>query len=140
MSTKPAPYHFVPVEPDAAALDAPVLHDSLPCSADSWTGELLCTLTTLTPLLAANDQFEFRHAVPAVKRAFARMAGEQLGSTVTEDDKLGGKKILEPLFAPNGAVLIGGAALKGMVRSGLSALLSAPMERVAVEPLPQQFS
>src|SRR5437588_804442 len=47
-----APYHFVPVSGAAALTAGPVFHDKLDL-AQYATGELRCTLTALTPLLAA---------------------------------------------------------------------------------------
>jgi CRISPR-associated protein (TIGR03986 family) len=123
-----APYHFVPVDADlhAAGSDLPVWHDRLD-PAESWTGQLGFTLTTLTPLLAANEQYEWQSATDEVKAA---------GSGLLAADKHfdEDKTILEPLLQPvdgdePGATLIPGSALKGMIRQSLSALVSAPMER-----------
>lgn len=125
----PAPYHFVPVDPDlyAAGSDLPVWHDRLD-PAESWTGQLGFTLTTLTPLLAANEQYEWQSAADEVQAAGSGLlaAGRRFE---------GDKTILEPLLQPvdgdvPGATLIPGSALKGMIRQSLSALVSAPMERV----------
>jgi len=50
------PYHFVPIPTDGegrvqAVTDAPVFHDG---KEQLFSGELRCTLTAWTPLLAAN--------------------------------------------------------------------------------------
>ncbi|HQO92911.1 MAG TPA: hypothetical protein PLX56_11350, partial [bacterium] len=51
-TSKLNPYHFVPVEVDLAVADSPVWHDgSSNRDEELFTGELLCTMKTLTPLL-----------------------------------------------------------------------------------------
>jgi hypothetical protein len=132
---EPAPYHFVPVEPQDAPDDAPVFHDRLDLG-EKWTGELLCTLTALTPLLAANDQYSWKDARQTLRDEFDKLLRGHFPAgpptPVPEE-----KKFREPLTdtpagaAGPGAVLIPGAAIKGMLRHSLGALLSAPMERVA---------
>ncbi len=129
-----APYHFVPIEPDLAVTDAPVFHNVQQTGGDFWSGELRCTLTALTPLLAGNYQFEYEHLAESVKQAFENLARDRGATGHVKQDK----KVLEPLCLQAldqdrdrpGAVLIAGEALKGMVRGSLQALLSAPMERV----------
>lgn len=130
----PAPYHFVPVQAAAAVTGEPGYHHRLDLTG-LWHGELLCTLTALTPLLAANDQYSWEEATSDVRRPFEQLLRERFrgnppGSIANE------KKFLEPLAdgrrgAGLGPVLIAGAAVKGMIRQSLAALLSAPMERVA---------
>jgi CRISPR-associated protein (TIGR03986 family) len=127
------PFHFVPVLPERAVTDTPVYHGRLDL-AEKWTGEVRCTLTALTPLLAANDQYELKDAEEEVRRGFEGLLRQRLKSTATPEYDPD-KKILVPLFLPGedgkpGPVLLGGAALKGMVRQSMAALLSAPMERV----------
>jgi hypothetical protein len=130
---KPGPYHFVPVWPAVGLNDTPVAHDRLDLGDDALTGELLCTMTALTPLLAANDQYAFEDAERDVQAAFLALVQRQLPGHTPESKK----KILEPLtktpqgHSEPGPVLIAGASLKGMLRQSLGALLSAPMERVA---------
>jgi CRISPR-associated protein (TIGR03986 family) len=143
-NTKPErypPYHFVPVakkqnadEVDAL-LDTPVFHDGT--QKDVYSGELCCTLTALTPLLVANDQYLAKE----VKEANVHDKGVDLPDTWKikslkdkERKKIwvaGDKSVLEPLRLPDGRVLISGASLKGMLRQSMTALLVAPMERVA---------
>jgi hypothetical protein len=130
-----APYHFVPVEPESAVLDGLTPHDVLDVEA-RYSGELHCTLTTLTPLLAANDQYELEQARKDLRQQVeaviaGRFPGRRLPGAIASD-----KKILEPLTDSDpaavepGPVLIAGAAPKGMLRQSLAALLAAPMERV----------
>jgi len=133
------PYHFVPVAKKAdkvdALLDTPVFHDGK--SKDVYSGELRCTLTALTPLLVANDQYQANE----VKEAKVHNNGvdlpdswkiKSLKDKEREDIWVAAdKSVLEPLRLPDGRVLISGASLKGMLRQSISALLVAPMERVA---------
>ncbi len=126
------PYHFVPVEPELAITDAPVFHDVQRIDEEFWSGELCCTLTALTPLIAANYQFEYQAASEKVKSAYRTLLAERgIQDTVAEN-----KNVFEPLGLPSKdgllpeRVLIKGESLKGMVRHVLQALLSAPMERV----------
>ncbi|MCP4698154.1 MAG: TIGR03986 family CRISPR-associated RAMP protein [Gammaproteobacteria bacterium] len=119
-----SPYHFVPIPkkedgmPDSL-METPVLHDGSGEAEKRHSGEILCSLTALTPLLVANDQYEVKAA--KAKKAFQGVSAE--------------KKILEPLRllenGKPGRVVIPGTALKGMLRQSISALLAAPMERVA---------
>jgi CRISPR-associated protein (TIGR03986 family) len=135
------PYHFVPVakKPNAdevdALLDTPVFHDGK--SKNVYSGELQCTLTALTPLLVANDQYP----VSEVKGANVHNNGVDLPNSwkiksLKDKDRkdismAADKSVLEPLRLPDGRVLISGASLKGMLRQSMTALLVAPMERVA---------
>jgi CRISPR-associated protein (TIGR03986 family) len=143
-NTKPErypPYHFVPVakkqnadEVDAL-LDTPVFHDGK--QKEVYSGELRCTLTALTPLLVANDQY----LANEVKEANVHNKGVDLPDTwkvksLKDKDRndiwvAADKSVLEPLRLPDGRVLISGASLKGMLRQSMTALLVAPMERVA---------
>jgi hypothetical protein len=133
-------YRFVPLDPTKAVHARPVLHDAGPhlvvaadaggtsaASERSISGELRCTLRALTPLLAANDQYEAQHVDGAKLdgESVSLPQGWDLGSVTTD------KKILEPLRLSDGRVAIPGSALKGMLRHAVGALLSAPMERVA---------
>ncbi|HRF06888.1 MAG: CRISPR-associated protein [Candidatus Accumulibacter phosphatis] len=111
------PYCFVPVNVQHAATDKPVWHDGNG-GGDLLSGELLCTLTALTPLLPGNDRYD-------VADADSKKLEEWRFT-----DLPGGKKIAEPLRLNDGRVVIPGSALKGMLRHSLGALLSAPMERV----------
>lgn len=111
------PYRFVPVNVQHAATDKPVWHDGNG-GGDLLSGELLCTLTALTPLLPGNDRYKTEEADRG------RLAG--WGFPDLPDDK----QIAEPLRLEDGRVVIPGSALKGMLRHSLGALLSAPMERV----------
>ncbi|MFM9966012.1 MAG: TIGR03986 family CRISPR-associated RAMP protein [Planctomycetaceae bacterium] len=129
-----APYHFVPVVPELAVHDAPVFHDVQQTGVDSWSGELLCELEALTPLIAGHYQFEFENATQSLQDAFRQLAtnrGAPAGDVAAD------KKIIEPftVTSPDATVpdhvLIPGTQLKGMLRQSLQALLAAPMERVA---------
>lgn len=144
-----APYHFVPLDASLAIMDKPVFHDRLDLE-QGFTGELHCTLEALTPLLAANYQYRFRAkeepeapedksaASQAVQDAYHGLVRERHSAWNEQNEPVkDDKSILEPLMMPGsdrsrpGPVLISGAALKGMFRQSMSALLSAPMERVA---------
>jgi len=74
-----APYHFVPVVPAAAVDDQPIYHDTLDL-AERWTGELHCTLTVQTPLLAANDQYAWPKARNDLRDAFEALATGRFGA------------------------------------------------------------
>lgn len=135
MTRRAAPYHFVPADPELAITDAPVFHDTQRTEEDFWSGELHCTLTALTPLLCANDQYAFGE-LPAEPRA--RL--EDYRKKFSQERIDSRKHILEPLTLPldaagenadlPGPVLIPGTAIKGPIRQSLQALLSAPLERV----------
>lgn len=98
----PIPYGFLPIDPAASVHDAPIWRDGR-SDAPRFSGELLITLTALTPLIVGNHQ----HAL---------------------DDK---HSLLVPQMLDDGRVLIGAASLKGMLRAALASLLHAPMERVS---------
>ncbi|MGB9578604.1 MAG: hypothetical protein ACPL3S_04965, partial [Halothiobacillaceae bacterium] len=99
--TGPIPYGFIPVSPQQAVHDAPLWRDGS-SRETRYSGELLITLEALTALIVGNHQHKIN---------------EQRSELVPQmhDDR----------------VLIGAASLKGMLRSVLSSLLDAPMERVA---------
>lgn len=135
------PYHFVPVakKPNVdevdALLDTPVFHDGK--NQNVYSGELCCTLTALTPLLVANDQYNINEVKGAKEHdkgvdlpdawKIKSLKDKERQSIWVKPDK----SVLEPLRLPDGRVLISGASLKGMLRQSISALLTAPMERVA---------
>lgn len=111
------PYGFIPIDPDRAIIDSPVLHDGS-SGGELLSGEILCELEALTPLLPGNS----RYAVKDADRQHLR----QWGFVELPESK----QIAEPLRLPDGRVVIAGSALKGMIRQSLGALTSAPMERV----------
>lgn len=116
---KTRPYAFAPVPSrDELRSRPPIFHDG----ADSKhlvSGELRCELTNLTPLLVGWERITAGELAPPLR--------EKLGQVAD------GKPVLFPLRYPDkdGAVLIPGDSLKGMLRHELGALLGAPMERVA---------
>jgi len=112
-ATAVSPYRFVPIDVAQAATDTPVWHDGAG-SGELLSGELLCTLEALTPLLPGNHRYP-------VSEARALPGWPDLPAK---------KQIVEPLRLADGRVVIAGSALKGMLRHSLGALLSAPMERV----------
>jgi CRISPR-associated protein (TIGR03986 family) len=123
------PYHFVPPYLKNAIIDTQVLHDgSQNHNEERYSGELRCTLTALTPLLVGNDQYEVDTVEYAQRKGdLVTLPKEwQIQRPVKKD-----KKVLEPLRLADGRVAINGAALKGLLRQSLGALLMAPMERVA---------
>lgn len=117
-STTMLPYGFVPINLDHAVHDAPVWHDGSN-GGEFLSGEILCKLEALTPLLPGNMRYKAEDADPQKlhKWGFGKV-----------DQK---KQIAEPLRLPDGHVVIAGSAIKGMIRQSLGALTSAPMERVA---------
>jgi CRISPR-associated protein (TIGR03986 family) len=136
------PYGFVPVRLERAVTEAPVLHDGrLPndCKEeDLVSGELCCTLQTLTPMLAGCHQYEAKdvEGANAVHQNLSGASANDEKPKVRLPQEWGNcevpadKKILEPLLLADGRVAVAGTALKGMLRQSLGALLSAPMERV----------
>jgi hypothetical protein len=115
------PYGFVPIDITRAVADKPVLHDGSGDGSSGGallSGEILCSMETLTPLLPGNIRYPVNEADNAQL--------EQWGFNKLPDDK----RIAEPLRLEDGRIVIAGSALKGMIRMSLSALLSAPMERV----------
>lgn len=100
-SAWPIPYAFTPVLPDLAVTDTPVPHDGSH-EKPLWSGELLVTLTALTPLLVGNHQ-------------------RKLNKTQNQ---------LEPQRLDDGRVVLAATSLKGMLRGALASLLCAPMARV----------
>ncbi|MBF0160053.1 MAG: TIGR03986 family CRISPR-associated RAMP protein [Magnetococcales bacterium] len=109
------PYGFIPINTGIAVTNGPVWHDGT-SGGDLLSGEILCTLTAMTPLLPGNSRYSITDADQNKVKFHA----------VTEQ-----KQVVEPLLLPDGRVVIAGSALKGMIRHSISALLSAPMERVA---------
>jgi len=109
------PYSFWPIDLHNTVKDIPIWHDG---SSDEevYSGELLCTLTALTPLLVGNQRFTVQEAI---------VAELPVTNNVKQE-----KAILEPLRLTDGRVLLTGSSLKGMLRNHLSALLNAPMDRV----------
>ncbi|WP_295447122.1 TIGR03986 family CRISPR-associated RAMP protein [uncultured Thiodictyon sp.] len=112
------PYGFVHIDLGQTVTGAPVWHDGS-SGGDLLSGEILCELEALTPLLPGNMRYEVGHAdrEKLDKHAFGAL-----------DKK---KQVAEPLRLPDGRVVIAGTALKGMIRHSLGALTAAPMERVA---------
>lgn len=100
----PIPYGFLPLDPASGIHDAPLWRDGS-SNEPRFSGELLITLTALTPLVVGNHQQAL--------------------------DEKGKHSLLVPQMLDDGRVLIGAASLKGMLRSALASLLHAPMERVA---------
>lgn len=128
------PYRFVPIPTKGGQVvgvtDTPVFHDGAQAGEGNlWSGELRCAMTALTPLLAANDEYDARYVKGAVQKEKSdkiHLPGSWGIPTPVDPDK----KVLEPLRLPDGRVLISGRSLKGMLRHSLGALLAAPMERV----------
>lgn len=123
------PYVFVPnlVSPGrSTTVDGavePVWHDGANAEQDELlSGELRCTLTTMTPLLVANQQ--------VVWSELSREKVAAIADVVPGGKVDAGKRVLFPLIHRSGAVLLPGEGLKGMVRHSLGALLGSPLERV----------
>ncbi len=111
------PYGFLPIAPDRAITDTPVWHDGS-SGGELLSGEILCELEALTPLLPGNARYKVEDA--------DQQRLQQWGFGKLPKSK----QIAEPLRLPDGRVVIAGSALKGMIRHSLGALTSAPMERV----------
>lgn len=101
-TTAPIPYGFHPVDPTQTVLDTPIWRDGQ-SEEEYFSGELLLTLTALTPLIVGNQQYAL-------------------------DEK---HSELHPQRLEDGRVLIPGSSLKGMLRHALADLLQAPMDKVA---------
>lgn len=112
------PYGFVPIDPDRAVADEPAWHDGS-SGGELLSGEILCELEALTPLLPGNQRYTVSEADQDALHRWG------LGDLPRD------KQIAEPLRLPDGRVVIAGTAIKGMLRHSLGALTSAPMERVA---------
>jgi CRISPR-associated protein (TIGR03986 family) len=120
---KTIPYGFAHIDTTKRAVaDTPVLHDGSGSDGrnggELLSGEILCSLTALTPLLAGNARYQ-RKKADDQKLSVWGLSG------IPQE-----KQIAEPLRLKDGRVLIAGSALKGMFRMSLSALFSTPMERV----------
>lgn len=101
-SANPIPYGFRPIDVTATVLDTPMWRDGT-SAEDRYSGEILLTLTALTPLIVGNQQYSID----------------------------GKQNELVPQRLDDGRVLIAGSGLKGMLRSALADLLQAPMDKVA---------
>jgi hypothetical protein len=112
------PYGFVPIDLKHAVQDAPVCHDGSG-GGELLSGEILCELEALTPLLPGNQRYQAETARSDDLQAWG------FGDVAPQ------KQIAEPLRLPDRRVVIAGSAIKGMIRHSIGALTSAPMERVA---------
>lgn len=154
MKKYPAPYTFVPVVvPSTVAqqrLFNAVFHDGSADCKEHFSGELHCTLTALTPLLAGQrrylaKQIEGCSAVESIRfgddEKECILLPENWGSVGGGDNLRyleADKGVLEPMFLgikegmklEHKQVIIPGSSLKGMLRHNLGAILGAPMERV----------
>lgn len=108
------PYAFLPIDLANTVLDVPIWHDGS-SPEKTYSGELHCTLTALTPLLVGNQRFT---------------VGDAIKDALPAGIENVGKAILEPLRLQDGRVLLPGSSLKGMVRQQLAILLNAPMDNV----------
>jgi CRISPR-associated protein (TIGR03986 family) len=116
-NTSTNPYHFVKLTTENSVSDTPIWHDGKNSKA-LLSGEIRISLKSLTPLLVGQWQYQVKDLVD-----------RSVLSPLTQlDDE---KNILEPLRLSDGRVVLPGSSVKGMIRHSLSALLSAPMERVA---------
>ena len=130
-----SPYLFVPVLPNLAIHDTPVLHDALlPSMREGQsqagapallTGELRVELTALTPLHVGNKQVkdgDDAYSMPAALR-------RELGNGY-RDRVISTALCLPAIDGVGERVCIPGSSIKGCLRHALGALLCAPMERV----------
>lgn len=114
------PYGFATINPEHRVEASPVWHDGSNTTDALFSGEIRCTLQALTPLLVGNTHYEYSKANSEIRDAWSEL-----------DKSLDKKTIIEPLRLNDGRVVIPGTSIKGMLRHSLSALLHAPMERVA---------
>lgn len=115
------PYHFIPVNMDFCFTDKPILHDGQSTDEKTlYSGELKCSIEALTPILPGNYSYKLSNISTKERK--------KLELQKCDDDKT----IIEPLRLNDQthSVVIPGSAIKGMIRQSISALLSAPMERV----------
>ncbi len=123
------PYGFVPIDVDRAIADTPVWHDGAD-GGQLLSGEILCTLEAMTPLLPGNARYPVRKDGKDDGLPLANDTLKGILRTLGGREPKAGKQIAEPLLLSDGRVVIPGTSLKGMIRQSLGALLSAPMERV----------
>jgi len=133
----PNPYQFVRPHIKNSVNDTPVWHDGKN-SQTLLSGEIRLNMTTLTPLLVGQWQYQAKDIenIPDQCGSYKNDKGEPekySGKKLSFFNKvvMKDKVILEPLRLSDGRVVLPGASIKGMIRNSLSALLSAPMERVA---------
>lgn len=128
------PYDFVPVVPEDIKAEEPVWHDGSHNGAEElYSGELWCTLTTLTPTVVGNQQFELSEAGEGARGALSQYARREGIEQALLDANYLKKKCLTPLrapFLPCAPILIAGESIAGMVRHSIGALMNAPLERV----------
>jgi CRISPR-associated protein (TIGR03986 family) len=98
------PYAFISIDPDVAVHDTPMPRDGRSTEARK-SGEILVTLTALTPLIVGNHHLQ-------------------------ADDGKSGEIVPERLPDEHRRVLIAGSSLKGLLRHTIASLLNSPMERV----------
>ena len=140
LATKP--YEFVAVSTSGRVSDTPQGHATLDLHRQV-SGELRCTLESLTPLLAANDQVEFAKLSKAMQVSIGADIDQRIetaGPNLERDDKaklkekVDKKKVLMPFCLTGdpktGPVAISGTSMKGSIRNDMAALLSSPLERV----------
>lgn len=134
-------YRFAPIDINLAVTDSPVWHDGL-SDEGLLSGEILCTLKALTPLLPGNTSYPASDVADSKKVTIKEPVIEKNKDKKLDRDRVQlpnswgippvaeKKKIIEPLRLNDGRAIIPGSAIKGMIRQSLGALLSAPMERV----------
>lgn len=118
-STTRAPYNFIPIDIEGAVSDQLRFHHGANPDDDCLNGCLKVEWTTLTPTIVGHDQIKA-----------ADLNSNELPRNWNPKPE---KKALLPLRAtwlPNEPVIWPGTSLKGMLRTAISSLLAAPMERV----------
>lgn len=113
------PYNFVPIDIENAVSDEIRFHHGAYRASESLDGYLKVEWTTRTPTIVGHDQVE--------------VSDIESGEFPNGWNPKGAKKALLPLRAtwlPGQPVIWPGSSLKGMLRSAISSLLAAPMERV----------
>ncbi len=137
-----APYTFVPVVTESGAsgpVEEVVLHDGIGAK-DRYSGELRVELEALTPLLVG--QYRYRWSELKHDKGEPVLTGDCTPQkAILEPALLQGQDSERKLIPPRSAltetdwkerrVLIPGSSLKGAIRQNISAMLNAPMERVA---------
>jgi CRISPR-associated protein (TIGR03986 family) len=124
------PYGFVPIDLHRIVVDSPVWHDGS-SGGELLSGEILCELEALTPLLPGSARYPVRKDGKDDGALFIKDAIRDILKKLGGQNPKAGKQVAEPLRMLDGRVVIAGTALKGMLRHSLGALASAPMERAS---------
>ncbi len=116
-------------------LVSPVYHDGA-STEDLISGEVLLSMTAMTPFLPANDEIPIEDCIGIARNEKDELLPPANWHLLTEKRKPYSldpqKKLIEPLRlgAGDGRVVVPGARYKGLVGQSLGALFAAPFSRV----------